>query len=300
MVICGAGAAGTELSFAFKKRWSDYFGQEIEVVLLASEAVPLHDQSEQTKQQIQNQLKEKEIEVVPNARVQEIKEDRVILKDGSEIECNVAVWATGADPQKVSADSDLELLKGFFRVNNFMQSTTYKNVFAGGDCVTMESYVDKPYPTKAGVYAVRQGPIIAENVKNFIQGKPLVEYVPQTGFLSLVMTGDGNSIGSRNGISFYGEWVWKLKDYIDGSFMKLFDAHYLFKDYKKNGTKYPLPNFALFDDADEDQKAEIERLRNIANAMSPADAAQKLASSEVGDNQFQERWQILQRMTREE
>ena len=65
-------------------------------------------------------------------------------------------------------DSDLTLLEGFFRVNNYMQSTSHPNIFAGGDCVTMESYIDKPYPTKAGVYAVRQGPIIAENVKNYI------------------------------------------------------------------------------------------------------------------------------------
>lgn len=42
----------------------------------------------------------------------------------------------------------------------------------------MESYADKPYPTKAGVYAVRAGPIIAENLVNYIEKKPLKEYVP--------------------------------------------------------------------------------------------------------------------------
>jgi NADH dehydrogenase FAD-containing subunit len=29
VVICGAGAAGTELSFAFKKRWSDLYQTDI-------------------------------------------------------------------------------------------------------------------------------------------------------------------------------------------------------------------------------------------------------------------------------
>ena len=43
----------------------------------------------------------------------------------------------------------------------------------------MESYVDKSYPSKAGVYAVRAGPIIAENVVKYIEKKPLVEYVLQ-------------------------------------------------------------------------------------------------------------------------
>lgn len=92
----------------------------------------------------------------------------VILEDGRIINCDVAIWATGAEPQQVSAESDLDLLKGFYRVNNFMQSTSHPNIFAGGDCVTMESYVDSPYPTKAGVYAVRAGPIIAQNIMKFL------------------------------------------------------------------------------------------------------------------------------------
>ena len=69
-------------------------------------------------------------------------------------------------------------MKGFYRVNNFMQSTSHPNIFAGGDCVTMESYHDLSYPTKAGVYAVRAGPVIASNIMNYINGEPLVEYVP--------------------------------------------------------------------------------------------------------------------------
>ena len=118
----------------------------------------------------------------------------------------------------------------------------------------MESYIDKPYPTKAGVYAVRQGPIIAENVKNFILKDKLVEYVPQQGFLSLMMTGDGYCIGSKHGVGFYGQWVWGLKDFIDMSFMNLFNPKYLFENYEQNGTAKPLPNFALFDDASEEDK----------------------------------------------
>ena len=75
--------------------------------------------------------------------------------------CEVPVWATGADSQPVTGISDLETMKGYFRVNDFMQSTSHPNVFAGGDCVTMETYASKNFPPKAGVYAVRAGPFIA-------------------------------------------------------------------------------------------------------------------------------------------
>jgi len=42
VAVCGAGAAGTELSFAFKQRWSEYFGQEISVTLISSHDEPVH------------------------------------------------------------------------------------------------------------------------------------------------------------------------------------------------------------------------------------------------------------------
>jgi selenide,water dikinase len=123
-------------------------------------------------------LKEKEIKFVPNRTVKEVTPNSVILDNGDVISCDVAVWATGAEPQKVSAESDLDLMKGFFRVNKYLQSTSHPNVFAGGDCITMEDYADKPYPTKAGVYAVRAGPFIAQNLINYAENKELVEYVP--------------------------------------------------------------------------------------------------------------------------
>lgn len=36
--------------------------------------------------------------MVTNAKVKEVCADKVILDDGREIPCNVAIWATGAAP----------------------------------------------------------------------------------------------------------------------------------------------------------------------------------------------------------
>ena len=42
----------------------------------------------------------------------------------------------------------------------------------------MENYVGKTYPTKAGVYAVKNAPIMAKNILRYIKSEPLVKYVP--------------------------------------------------------------------------------------------------------------------------
>lgn len=223
------------------------------------------------------QLKARNISIESKCIVKEIKADRVILEDGRVFECTVPVWATGADPQELTADSDLEIMKGYFRVNNFLQSTSHPNVFAGGDCITMESYADKGYPTKAGVYAVREGPIIAENVVNFIEEKPLLEYVPQTGFLALMMTGDERAVGFKFGITFYGKWVWKMKDFIDVSFMVLFDPSNLFKDYETKKFAEPIDNFQLFDESTKESKEIIEDCKKKVAEMDPKMAGELLA-----------------------
>ena len=167
------------------------------------------------------------------------------------------VWSTGAEPQPVIEHSDLEMSKGYFRVNEFMQSTSHPNVFAGGDCVTMTPYehLDKPFPPKAGVYAVRGGPVISNNIASYLKGEELQKYEPQSEFLALLMTGDRKAVGTKFGMTFDGKWVWNLKDFIDVSFMKLFDPNLLFNDYENKGYADPVENNELFD---EDQKSANE------------------------------------------
>lgn len=50
------------------------------------------------------------------------------------------------------------------------------------------------------------------------------------------MTGDGKAIGTKFGIAFAGQWVWKMKDHIDRSFMKLFAPENLYETYDYSKT----------------------------------------------------------------
>jgi len=41
VVVCGGGAAGIEMAFGFKKRWSDLFKREIHVSIISNDATVL-------------------------------------------------------------------------------------------------------------------------------------------------------------------------------------------------------------------------------------------------------------------
>jgi selenide,water dikinase len=68
---------------------------------------------------------------------------------------------------------------------------------------------------KSGVYAVRQGPILADNLKRAVRGMALKKYRPQPRSLVLISCGDRYAIASRGDWTAEGAWAWRWKDWLD-------------------------------------------------------------------------------------
>jgi selenide,water dikinase len=103
------------------------------------------------------------------------------------------------------------------RVDETLRSVSHANVFATGDVAAFDA---APLP-KAGVFAVRQGPILAHNLLA-PEDQPLRRYVPQRLFLSLITTGERHAVASRGGLSIQGDWVWRWKRRIDTRWMAMY------------------------------------------------------------------------------
>ena len=86
--------------------------------------------------------------------------------------------------------------------------------------------VDAGHPDlpKAGVHAVRQGPVLHGNLMAALAGKPTRPYLPQRDFLVLLNLGNGSAIGGKWGLAFEGRWVFRLKDWIDRRFLARYRA----------------------------------------------------------------------------
>ena len=89
-------------------------------------------------------------------------------------------------------------------------------MFAAGD---VASRVDAPH-AKSGVYAVRAGPVLADNLFRALAGAPVLSYRPQRRSLYLLATGPKSAIVSWGGFSAGGRWAWRWKDWIDRRFMR--------------------------------------------------------------------------------
>ncbi len=97
-----------------------------------------------------------------------------------------------------------------------LQVQGHPELFAAGDCASLRGAPGLP---RAGVYAVRQGPVLAFNLAAFLAGRPLRRYRPQRDFLTLVNFADGSAAGGKWGVAFEGRWVMRLKDRIDRRFV---------------------------------------------------------------------------------
>jgi pyridine nucleotide-disulfide oxidoreductase family protein len=132
------------------------------------------------------------------------------------------LWATGAQAHTWQTDPDRRgdlcvSAHGFIRVDEQLRSVSHPHVFAVGDCCEWTT----PLP-KAGVYAVRMGPVLTHNLRAALGAGANQSYTPQRQFLALLATGDGHAIASRGLLGAKGRWVWRWKDHIDRSFIRRF------------------------------------------------------------------------------
>lgn len=166
-------------------------------------------------------LQQRGIVVHRGTRVTDVDASSLTTQDGQRRAVSCVVWATGASPPPVLSTLDLDTDEsGFVATAATLQSTTDPRIFAVGDSGTI---VGHPAP-KAGVYAVRQAPVLWHNLNAAIDRTPMKSFEPQRDFLKLINTGDGKAILEYGRWSTHGRWCWELKKWIDKRFIREFQS----------------------------------------------------------------------------
>jgi pyridine nucleotide-disulfide oxidoreductase family protein len=217
LVVVGAGAAGVELAFAFSARFVREGLQRPSVLLLEAGPRVLAGYPDSAARRIERNARARGIAVRCRVRVAEAHADRLVLESGETLPCDVFAWVAGAASLPLFDGAGLDRdARGFVKVRETLQAVGHDEIFATGDCASL---VTAPDLAKAGVYAVREGPVLARNLRARLTGRPLVPYHPQRDFLSLLNLGDGRAVASKWGLSAEGAWAWRLKDRIDRRFI---------------------------------------------------------------------------------
>jgi pyridine nucleotide-disulfide oxidoreductase family protein len=210
VVVIGGGAAGVELALAVRRALAT-----ASVTLLADPPAVPTAYPPRAQRLAQAALRRAGVQTLPG-RCTAIEAKHVCIGT-MRVACDVPIVATGAEAPAWLAASGLALDDaGFVRIGATLQSASHPAVFAAGD---MSARDDAPHP-KSGVYAVRAGPVLAENLRAAAAGGALARYNPQRRSLNLLSLGDGRAIASWGGWSMQGQLMGWWKDRLDRGFIE--------------------------------------------------------------------------------
>ena len=166
-----------------------------------------------------------QIAVVSESESSSDRSDRPLEKlihsdSGDRTTCDYIFWVTQATAPTWLKESGLATdERGFILVNDTLQSISHPEILATGDIATI---LDRPRP-KAGVFAVRQGKPLVENLRSIASARSPRPFYPQKRHLALIGTGEARAVAAW-GRYWVGPsaWLWCWKDWIDRRFMAQF------------------------------------------------------------------------------
>jgi NADH dehydrogenase len=194
-VVVGGGFAGVEtigeINDFIKESIKDYYQnidiKDVRVILINSGPEILPEMDERLGKFALEELKKKNVEVILNNRVIDVKsiiegnEDKenqvnlrgpkkIILKDNSYIIADTLIWTAGVVPEKSVIDISCEHDKsGKVVTDKYLQIKGHRDVYAIGDCASIiEPDSGKPCPPTAQ-HAIREGQITEENICSSIK-----------------------------------------------------------------------------------------------------------------------------------
>lgn len=221
VLMVGGGAAGVESLLAARHRMSSFAPHVRFDFLLATQGKELvPGQSRTAARLLRDHLEKHRITIFTSFSADKFENGSITSTEGQVLEAETVLWATGAQAHLWARTSGLAVdTQGFIRIRPTLQTISNPDVFAAGDCASWE----KPLP-KAGVFAVRMGPVLARNIIARINGNRLESFSPQRRYLTLIGTGERHAVASWNGIGWQGNWVWRWKEHIDRQFIAKYNT----------------------------------------------------------------------------
>ncbi|MEL6257883.1 MAG: selenide, water dikinase SelD, partial [Pseudomonadota bacterium] len=214
IAIIGGGLGGVELALAMAWRLKQV-GAAPKLTIYDSHGLQATGLKGTVRKSLSVVLKTSGVAVETDAKVVSVEGSTLMLADGRRRAADFVVAVAGARPPNWLTSTALELQDGFIRVDRTLQAIKHDGIFAVGDIAHMD---ETPRP-KAGVFAVRQAPILLTNLKAALSGRYLKPYRPQKDYLKLVSLGRKSALGQRFGASVSGPRIWAWKDRIDRAFM---------------------------------------------------------------------------------
>lgn len=195
ILIVGGGTTGVELAAELTFRLK---GEKIKIVDACPQILPNLDES--LRRKAEKRLKKLGIEILCSYRLTKVEEGKVFFESGQTFKFDNLIWTGG-------------VIMGRYKVDEYLRIEGEENVFAVGDCASANPGIIRP--------ALEQAKVAAKNIKNSIEGKPLVAYRKRFWGI-FVPLGCCYTLGKIGKIKMAGFLPWLIKNTINFIYKKTY------------------------------------------------------------------------------
>lgn len=162
LAVVGGGAAGVELTLNVSARVAARRPGALSIVMLEPGERLLPHFPTRMSRQAARLLSERGVDVRLRTRVDRAQDGLLHLDGGERITTDAVLWATGGIGPSIFREATLRVdERGFVRVGPTLQVHESPALFVAGDSAMIDGY---EHLDRIGVHAVRQGPVLRDNV----------------------------------------------------------------------------------------------------------------------------------------
>jgi NADH dehydrogenase len=216
-VIVGGGPTGVEtagalselITHVMRKDFPRLDLKDAQVILLEAGPSLIAAYPDELREATLKLLRNKNVDIRLNTKMQDFNGQRVMLGDGSAIETQTLIWTAGAKAAEIIDSLGMEQASmGRVRVTPSLQLPQFPDAFVIGDAAFLVNGNGQPLPMLSTV-AIQQGKAAAKNIRRLIEGKePLPFHYKDPGLLATI--GRNAAVARIFGISFSGFIAWVI------------------------------------------------------------------------------------------
>ena len=217
-VVAGGGVTGVELAASIAGLAARRGGAAT-VTILAGGGRPLRGVPESAAGPLLDSLAARGVQLMPG-HATAVHPDRLDTSTGS-LPFDLLAIATGLRPSPLLASLGLPLGEdGGLAVDDHLRSLADPRVHGAGDCIALSGH---SLP-RAGVFAVRQAPVLLHNLLAAAEGGAPRRFRSQGRHLWIMNLGDGTGFASYGPLHGRGRLALRWKDWLDRRFLARFSA----------------------------------------------------------------------------
>jgi sulfide:quinone oxidoreductase len=146
--------------------------KKVEIQLFTPEPHPVPAAGSVIGKQVERLLSSHGIKYLPKTRPTKVEKDRVVFEGGSALRYDLLITVPPHRSPRVVVEAGLAEASGWVPVNPQNLATKFENVYAIGDVTSIETpHGHVPYLPKAGIFALGQAEVVANNIAMSITGK---------------------------------------------------------------------------------------------------------------------------------